>query len=206
MCSPRRSTGRSLSSCGLRVWEPELHRWDPLRPADHPARPARHGIRWHTESARQHRPPCQCTPDSEPCWPRLGAVLAAANLSTIHVATKIYPKFVPKFSCTLLYPISPDKWLVPRLSEMSLVSPWGLQFLQCLDMGDASVGCKRGVGGWGRDDMATSAAWPAQRIKTTCSGWKLQVQVELRFRIMILLFVSWNMGQQRRAELQRRLE
>ena len=49
------------------------------------------------------------------------------------VHTKIYPKNVPIFSCTLSHPVSPGKLLM--LSGVFLIQRFTSTFLQCLDVG-----------------------------------------------------------------------
>ena len=68
-----------------------------------------------------------------------------------------------------------------------------LQCLQCLDMGEASVG------GWGHKNIVTL---PRQEH---CRANESKLQNWNTTRSTILLFVSWNKGQQWREELQRRL-
>ena len=77
------------------------------------------------------------------------------------VHTKIYPKYVPIFSCTLSHPVSSGKLLM--LSGVLLIQRFTSIFFT---MFGCRIHCLGRIRGYGHYNMATSAALPAQQIKT----------------------------------------
>ena len=101
-----------------------------------------------------------------------------------NVGTKINPKFVSFYPLCFFSPFHRENgWCF-----LECYGFWGLKCLQCLDMGDASVGSIRGHRRWGHD----MAALEDEVATIYDRSNKLKLHTLHKKRFTILLFVSWN--------------